>query len=172
VVLKSLCRYQTIGRLTTKSDFYSFGIVLLVIVTGKLPTLNNPQNMSIIEGVQQQLSQGNIEGVVDVRMHGDHDINSTWKVAEIALKCTSKSSMHRPTMTDVVAQLQECLKLEEDRDDGDMNQGFYTSIDRTDLDWRYDSYPVHHSMNMNESRTMMEHNFGRVPTMDTGPAVR
>ncbi|KAM0899380.1 hypothetical protein ACQ4PT_021267 [Festuca glaucescens] len=164
--------YQTIGRPTTKSDVYSFGIVLLVIVTGKLPTLNNPQNMSIIEGVQQQLSQGNIEGVVDVRMHGDHDINSTWKVAEIALKCTSKSSMHRPTMTDVVAQLQECLKLEEDRDDGDMNQGFYTSIDRNDLDWRYDAYPMHHSMNMNESRTMMEHNFGRVPTMDTGPTVR
>uniref|UniRef100_A0ACD5YEQ5 Uncharacterized protein n=1 Tax=Avena sativa TaxID=4498 RepID=A0ACD5YEQ5_AVESA len=164
--------YQTTGRPTTKSDVYSFGIVLLVLVTGKPPTMNNPQTMNIIQWVQQRLSQGNIEGIVDVRMHGDHDINSMWKVADIALKCTANSSTDRPTMTDVVTQLQECLKLEEDCDDSGTNDGFYTGMNSNDLNWRYDAYPTNRSMSMSESNTTMEHNFGRVPTMDIGPATR
>jgi hypothetical protein len=151
---------------------YSFGVVLLVLVTGKPPTWTNSNTMSIIEWVQQQLSQGNIEGVVDVRMHGDHDINSMWKVADIALKCTSKSSTHRPTMIEVVVQLHECLKIEEDRGNNNTNERFYTGINSDDLNWRYDAYPTNGSMNISESGTTMEPNFGRVPTMDTGPAAR
>jgi serine/threonine protein kinase len=171
---KCFCRYQTIGRPTTKSDVYSFGIVLLVLVTGKPPTLNNPQTMSISEWVQQRLGQGNIEGVVDVRMHGDHNINGIWKAADIALKCTAKTSTHRPTMTDVVEQLQECLKLEDDRDDGGTNNEFYTGINSDDLDLRYDGYTTNRSTNMSGNNTTfeIEHNYGRVPTMDTGPAAR
>ncbi|CAM0907929.1 unnamed protein product [Alopecurus aequalis] len=163
--------YHTTGRPTTKSDVYSFGIVLLVLVTGKPPTPNNPQTMSIIEWVQHRLAQGNIEGVVDARMHGDHDINSMWKVAEIGLKCTAKASTHRPTMTDVVAQLQECLKLEEDRDD-DINDRFYTGNNSDDLNFRYNAYPTNQTTNMSASSSTIEHNFVRVPTMDNGPAAR
>ncbi|KAK1699303.1 hypothetical protein QYE76_016000 [Lolium multiflorum] len=168
--------YQTLGRPTTKSDVYSFGIVLLVLVSGKPPTLNSTNTMSIIDWVQQRLARGNIEGVVDVRMHGDHDINSMWKVADIALKCTAKASSHRPTMTDVVAQLQECLNLEEDRDDGIRNEGFYTSTNSDALDLRYDAYTNNRSISMSgrgsNTTLEVEHNFGRVPTMDIGPATR
>ncbi|KAM3411919.1 hypothetical protein ACQJBY_003536 [Aegilops geniculata] len=166
--------YQTTGRPTTKSDVYSFGVVLLVLVTGKPPTLHNPQGIGIIEWVQQRLAKGNIEGVVDVRMHGDHDVNSMWKAADIALKCTAQASSRRPNMTDVVLQLQECLKLEEDHAGGDGNTSFYTGIYSNDQNLRYDAYPTNQSTNVSQSSTgfEMEHNFGRVPTMDNGPAVR
>ncbi|KAM3411916.1 hypothetical protein ACQJBY_003536 [Aegilops geniculata] len=166
--------YQTTGRPTTKSDVYSFGVVLLVLVTGKPPTLHNPQGIGIIEWVQQRLAKGNIESVVDVRMHGDHDVNSMWKAADIALKCTAQASSRRPNMTDVVLQLQECLKLEEDHAGGDANTSFYTGIYRNDQNLRYDAYPTNQSTNVSQSSTgfEMEHNFGRVPTMDNGPAVR
>ncbi|KAF6996953.1 hypothetical protein CFC21_013225 [Triticum aestivum] len=165
--------YQTTGRPTTKSDVYSFGVVLLVLVTGKPPTMHNPRSISIIEWVQQRLSKGNIEGVVDVRMHGDHDINGMWKAADIALKCTAHASARRPNMTDVVLQLQECLKLEEDYAGGNSNN-FYTGIGNNDLSTRNDSYPTNQSTNVSQSSTSFEkeHNFGRVPTMDNGPAAR
>ncbi|VAH09525.1 unnamed protein product [Triticum turgidum subsp. durum] len=166
--------YQTTGRPTTKSDVYSFGVVLLVLVTGKPPTLHNPQGISIIEWVQQRLAKGNIEGVVDVRMHEDHDVNSMWKAADIALKCTAEASSRRPNMTDVVLQLQECLKLEEDHAGGEANTSFYTGIYSNDQNLRYDAYPTNQSTNVSQSSTgfEMEHNFGRVPTMDNGPAAR
>ncbi|KAM3411930.1 hypothetical protein ACQJBY_003540 [Aegilops geniculata] len=166
--------YQTTGRPTTKSDVYSFGVVLLVLVTGKPPTMHNPRSIDIIEWVQQRLSKGNIEGVVDVRMLGDNDINSMWKAADIALKCTAHASARRPNMTDVVLQLQECLKLEEDHAGGNSNNDFYTGIGNNDLSMRNDSYPTNQSTNVSQSSTSFEkeHNFGRVPTMDNGPAAR
>ncbi|URE32346.1 receptor-like protein kinase [Musa troglodytarum] len=50
---------------------------------------------------------------------GKNDVNSLWKCADIALKCTSQASHQRPTMADVVVQLKESLELE-------------TSCDRTE----------------------------------------
>jgi serine/threonine protein kinase len=100
-------------QLSEKTDVYSFGIVLLEVITGQKPILQCPEPTNIIQWVRQRLARGNIEDVVDARMAGDYDVNSIWKAADVALKCTAQASTQRPTMTDVVAQLQECLELEE-----------------------------------------------------------
>ena len=109
---------------STKSDVYSFGVVLLELVTGKPAIVRNPESIPLINWARQRLAWGDIEGVVDTRMQGDHDINAVWKTTEIALKCTEQSPLQRPSMTDVVMQLQECLDLEEGFERGD--NGFYT----------------------------------------------
>ncbi|KAM3399750.1 hypothetical protein ACQJBY_004903 [Aegilops geniculata] len=107
--------YQATVQPTTKSDVYSFGVVLLELVTGKPAILSEPEPTNIIHWVRQRLARGNIEGVVDAQMQGGYNVNSVWKVAEIALKCTAQASAQRPSMADVVAQLQECVVLEEGR---------------------------------------------------------
>ncbi|XP_024315142.1 receptor-like protein kinase At3g21340 isoform X2 [Brachypodium distachyon] len=137
--------YQATMHPTTKSDVYSFGVVLLELVTGNTAILSDPEPTNIIHWSQQRLARGNIEGVVDVRMHNGYDVNGVWKVAEIALKCTSQGSAQRPTMSDVVAQLQECIKLEEGR-----AHGFDAGVS-------------------NNTAFEMEHG---VPTVATGPAAR
>lgn len=109
------CRYHATMMPTTKSDVYGFGVVLLELVTGKSPILRTPEPISLIHWAQQRMQCGNIEGVVDARMHGVYDVNSVWKVAEIGLMCTAQASAHRPMMTDVVAKLQECQDLEHGR---------------------------------------------------------
>jgi hypothetical protein len=73
------------------------------------------QPTHITKWVQQRLSSGDIEGVVDARMQGEYDVNSVWKVAELALECTAQTPEQRPTMTRVMAQLVEYLELEESR---------------------------------------------------------
>jgi serine/threonine protein kinase len=149
-------RYHATTQLTTKSDVYSFGVVLLELVTGRPVILHDPEPTSIIDWVRQRLAQGNIEAVTDTRMHGDYDVNSVWKAAEIALKCTVQVSAQRPTVTEVVAQLQECLQLEEGHTGGDAVDG--------------------QSMDMSQSSTAfeMEQNIRRATRMNdtSGPAAR
>ena len=155
---------------TTKSDVYSFGVVLLELVTGRQAILFDPEPTSIIQWVRQRLARGNIEDVMDVRMRGDYDINSVWKAADIALKSTMQVSAQRPAMTDVVAQLQECLQLEEVRAGGgstggsrDHNAGFNA--------YAADGQPIDVSQSSG-SALEMDHKFGRAPRMGIGPAPR
>ncbi|KAF0927290.1 hypothetical protein E2562_031494 [Oryza meyeriana var. granulata] len=165
--------YQATMQPTTKSDVYSFGVVLLELVTGKPAVLRDPDPISIIHWARQRLSRGNIEGVVDAHMCDDHDVNGAWKAADIALKCTAQVSAQRPTMTDVVAQLQECLELEEGRFAiNDANSNFYTG-NSSNPNSSYDMYVTNHSTGVSQNDAFeMEHNFGRIPSMATGPAAR
>ncbi|PWA43315.1 leucine-rich repeat transmembrane protein kinase protein [Artemisia annua] len=57
-------------------------------------------------------AQGNIEKLIDPRLHGDFDINTAWKVVELALACVDNISIERPTINDVVTDLKSCLKSE------------------------------------------------------------
>ncbi|XP_039800173.1 putative leucine-rich repeat receptor-like protein kinase At2g19210 [Panicum virgatum] len=159
--------YQATMQPTTKSDVYSFGVVLLELVAGRPAILRDPEPTSLIQWARQRLARGNIEGVADPRMRGEHDVNSVWKAADVALKCTAQASAQRPTMTEVVAQLQECLELEEAR------AGAGGGSD--DLYSGYNAYAADgQSTDVSQTSTgfEVEHNFGRVPTMPTGPAAR
>ncbi|XP_062231938.1 putative leucine-rich repeat receptor-like protein kinase At2g19210 [Phragmites australis] len=166
--------YHATGKPTTKSDAYSFGVVLLELVTGRPAILRDPEPTSIIQWARQRLARGNIEGVVDPRMHGNHDINGVWKAADIAFKCTAQASLQRPTMTEVVAQLQECLELEEGHAGGDANASAYTGSS-SDPNLGYNAYAANgQSIGAGYSgpEFEMEHNFGKVPTMGADPVAR
>ncbi|KAJ3695087.1 hypothetical protein LUZ60_000464 [Juncus effusus] len=104
--------YYQSYQLSKKSDVFSFGVVLLEIVTGQPPVIGGPEGGHISDWVKQRLSKGDIERIVDSRMRGQYDINSVWKVTTLAEKCTERSSLQRPTMNMVVADLKESLQLE------------------------------------------------------------
>jgi hypothetical protein len=112
----SICRYLRFGELRGKTDVYSFGIVLLVLVTNR-PAFANDTN--IPDWVRASLCRGtasrieNVAGVIDQRIRGHCDLNSVLKVVELALHCAQREDVHaRPTMTEVVAAL-EALQREE-----------------------------------------------------------
>jgi hypothetical protein len=71
-----------------------------------------PEGESLIKWVHQKLLEGNIESIVDPRMKSKYDINSIWKVTNLACKCTELTSSERPTMAEVAAELKESLDLE------------------------------------------------------------
>ncbi|OEL13015.1 Receptor-like protein kinase [Dichanthelium oligosanthes] len=157
--------YQATMQPTTKSDVYSFGVVLLELVTGRQAILSDPEPTSIIHWVQRRLARGNIDDVVDMRMSGEYDINSVWKVADIALKCTMHVSTQRPTMTDVVAYLQECLELEGRRTGADTRGNLEATATST---WDSQSTDTSQTSTTFE----MEQNFRKAPRMGRGPAAR
>ncbi|KAF3338359.1 hypothetical protein FCM35_KLT17196 [Carex littledalei] len=105
-------RYYSSYQLSEKSDVFSFGVVILEIITGQPPIIAGPEGGHLKQWVNQKLSRGDIESIVDPRMHGHYDINSVWEVTDLACRCTDDSSPQRPTMSAVVKELEESLYLE------------------------------------------------------------
>ncbi|RCV18878.1 hypothetical protein SETIT_3G338700v2 [Setaria italica] len=106
--------YYNTHQLSEKSDVYSFGVVLLELITGQSPAvaISDTESVHIAQWVRQKLSEGDIASIADPRMGGMYNVNSVWKVAELALQCKEEPSRKRPTMTDLVLELKECLELE------------------------------------------------------------
>ncbi|KAF3325163.1 putative LRR receptor-like serine/threonine-protein kinase [Carex littledalei] len=105
--------YYLSNQLSAKSDVYSFGVVMLEIITGRPPIINaGREGGNLVQWVHQKLSGGDIESIVDTRMQDKYDINSVWKVTELACRCTERTSSQRPTMSAVVAELKESMDFE------------------------------------------------------------
>ena len=103
------CRYYTSNRLNETSDVFSFGVVLLQIITGQPVIDKSNNNIHISQWVTSMLGNGDIKSIVDPRLQGNFDINSAWKAVELAINCVSLKSTHRPTMGQVVIELKQCL---------------------------------------------------------------
>ncbi|XP_031285233.1 putative leucine-rich repeat receptor-like protein kinase At2g19210 [Pistacia vera] len=104
--------YYISNKLTEKSDVYSFGVVLLEIITSKPVVENTLKKTHISHWVSFMLSKGDIANIVDPRLHGDFETNSAWKAVEVAMTCVSPTSAKRPTMNQVVVELNESLAME------------------------------------------------------------
>ncbi|KAM4111035.1 hypothetical protein ACJW30_05G037500 [Castanea mollissima] len=113
--------YSTSYRLTEKSDVYSFGVVLLEIITSQRVIERSRENTHISQWVRIMIDKGDIQNIVDPRLHGNFNVNSAWKVVEIAMACVSCTSIERPTMSEVVIKLKECLTSELAQRKGESN---------------------------------------------------
>ncbi|KAK0598699.1 hypothetical protein LWI29_037132 [Acer saccharum] len=107
--------YYTSNRLTEKSDVYSFGVVLLQMIASKPAIEKSIDRTHIIQWVSFMLAKGDIKNVVDPKLQGDFSMNSVLKAIEVAMACVSQTSAKRPTMKQVVFDLNESLAIEMDR---------------------------------------------------------
>jgi len=91
---------------------YSFGVVLLEIITSRPAIQRSQERTHISRWVSLMLAKGDIKSIVDTKLHGNFNINSAWKVVEIAMACVSPTSAKRPNMSQLVAELKESLATE------------------------------------------------------------
>ena len=108
-----------LGRcVTTKGDVYSYGIVLLEMLTKKKPTHN-----MFVEGLNLQKWVGSsfpnrVTEVVDRSLlrtsaitEDDKELNCISHLINVGLLCTKDSPQERPTMIDIVPQLQNIIDI-------------------------------------------------------------
>lgn len=75
-------------------------------------TKSSEKVIHIYQWVDSMLSQGDISSIIDPKLKEDFNVNTVWKAVEIAMSCASPASTNRPTMNQVVIDLNECLNME------------------------------------------------------------
>jgi hypothetical protein len=64
--------------------------------------------------VRFNIQEGNIYKILDPIVKASNpNLDSVWKVAEIAIQCVEPKAIHRPTMTKVVAELRATISFQE-----------------------------------------------------------
>ncbi|XP_061354190.1 serine/threonine-protein kinase PCRK1 isoform X3 [Gastrolobium bilobum] len=97
--------YVQTGKLTAKSDVWSFGVVLYELITGRRAVERNlPKNeQKLLEWVRPYVSDPRrFNLIVDPRLEGQYCIKSAHKLATLANKCLMKQPKSRPKMSEVV----------------------------------------------------------------------
>jgi len=97
------------GVATKKSDVYSFGVLLLELLTGR-EAMCADTGRRLAAAVGPTLlgeGGGKVADVVDRRLGGQYDTHEAATVAALALRCVSEGPGMRPSMAEVVRELQE-----------------------------------------------------------------
>ncbi|XP_076920153.1 putative serine/threonine-protein kinase PBL10 [Bidens hawaiensis] len=101
--------YLATGQLTVKCDVYSFGVVLLEMLTGRRAVdKNRPKGeQSLVEWAKPYLPhKRKLFRVLDNRLEGQYTLDGAHAAANLALRCVLMDPRFRPSMADVVKELE------------------------------------------------------------------
>ncbi|XP_016646982.1 PREDICTED: putative leucine-rich repeat receptor-like serine/threonine-protein kinase At2g19230 [Prunus mume] len=117
--------YCTTGQLTRKSDSYSFGIVLLELITGRPAIITELETVpvNVSDWVRAKFERMEIESIVDSRVQGTYKYSSAQKAIETALACVSKTPTERPEISHVYDRLKECFEIEKVSEELEIGSG-------------------------------------------------
>ncbi|XP_074573940.1 proline-rich receptor-like protein kinase PERK15 [Curcuma longa] len=133
--------YASSGKLTDKSDVFSFGVMLLELITGRRPVDSSQSFMddSLVDWARplltRALEDGNYDALVDPNLGKNFNPSEMACMIACAAACVRHSAKRRPRISQIVRALEGDMSLE------DLNEGvrpghsrFFSSYGSSDYD--------------------------------------
>ncbi|KAK7387638.1 hypothetical protein VNO78_22425 [Psophocarpus tetragonolobus] len=102
--------YYTSEQLTEKSDVYSYGVLMLELITAKRPI---ERGNYIVKVVRKEIDKTKdlygLEKIVDPTIGARSTLKGFEMFVDLAIKCVEDSRADRPTMNDVVKEIENLL---------------------------------------------------------------
>ncbi|KAG8663606.1 hypothetical protein MANES_01G228800v8 [Manihot esculenta] len=111
--------YAMTGHLLVKSDVYSYGVVLLELLTGRKPVdMSQPSGQeNLVTWARPILrDKDRLEELADPRLGGKYPKEDFVRVCTIAAACVAPEANQRPTMGEVVQSLKMVQRVTEYQD--------------------------------------------------------
>ncbi|KAF9602804.1 hypothetical protein IFM89_031573 [Coptis chinensis] len=127
--------YASTGMLNERSDVYSFGILIMEIISGRNPVdySRPPGEVNLVEWLKTMVANRNAEGVLDPKMLDKPSSRALKRALLVALKCVDPASQKRPKMGHVIHMLEaDDFPFRDDRRGGrDPGRPYRDSLRRT-----------------------------------------
>lgn len=110
-----MAEYAYTMKVTEKCDIYSYGVVLLELITGKAPVQPIDQGGDLVTCVRKYVRNHSFtSGILgsSLTLEDEKIVSHVLTVLKIATRCTSMNPSDRPSMREVVQMLLESNKHE------------------------------------------------------------
>ncbi|XP_030531395.2 cysteine-rich receptor-like protein kinase 42 [Rhodamnia argentea] len=99
--------YLVKGQLTEKADVYSFGVLVLEILSGRKNSVFGQVSGSVLQSVWKHYKSNSLAECIDPVLKDKFPVSEALNVLQIALLCTQASPDLRPSMSEVVEMLND-----------------------------------------------------------------
>ncbi|KAI3852493.1 hypothetical protein MKX03_011964, partial [Papaver bracteatum] len=100
--------YASTGMLNEQSDVYSFGILIMEIISGRNPVdfTRPPGEVNLVDWLKTMVASRNAEGVLDPKLRDKPSARSLKRSLLVAIKCVDPDPQKRPKMGQVIHMLE------------------------------------------------------------------
>lgn len=106
--------YAMQGQLTRKADIYSFGVLLLEIISGRSSSKSrlSKDGKALLERTWELYEEGKLTELIDPSLE-DYPEEEVLRYIKVALFCTQAVAGRRPSMAEVLHMLSKPIRLNE-----------------------------------------------------------
>ncbi|GAB2224132.1 hypothetical protein Droror1_Dr00004880 [Drosera rotundifolia] len=100
--------YACTGMLTEKSDIYSFGILIMEVISGRCPVDYSrvPGEVNLVDWLKTMVGNRRSEEVVDPKLPEMPTSKALKRILLVALRCVDPDALKRPKMGHVIHMLE------------------------------------------------------------------